>query len=82
MRGRLRGFYIWPWDGYRNPGGNLVPKTLMIGIQFNGDGKFHIRFSKVNIGGAIIIDAAGSDGTYTVAADCTGTLSSHRRPKL
>ena len=34
--GQLRGFYIWPWDGYQNFGGNRVPKTLMIGIQFNG----------------------------------------------
>jgi hypothetical protein len=27
------------------------------------------------IGGTIIIDATGGVGTYTVAADCTGTLS-------
>jgi hypothetical protein len=71
--GQLRGFYIWPWDGYQNFGGNPVPKTLMIGIQFNGDGTFHIPFSKVNIGGNAF-DAGESDGTYTVAADCTGTL--------
>jgi hypothetical protein len=29
----------------------------------------------VNIGGAIIIDATGGVGTYTIAADCTGTIS-------
>jgi hypothetical protein len=29
----------------------------------------------VNIGGFIIIDATGGVGTYTVAADCTGTIS-------
>ena len=32
-------------------------------------------FGTVNIGGTIIIDATGGVGTYTVAADCTGTLS-------
>ena len=32
-------------------------------------------FGTVNIGGFIIIDATGGIGTYTVAADCTGTIS-------
>src|SRR6266508_4391535 len=36
----------------------------------------------VNIGGTIIIDATGGVGTYTVAADCTGTLSITNGPKL
>jgi len=29
----------------------------------------------VNVGGFLIIDATGDVGTYTVAADCTGTIS-------
>ena len=33
------------------------------------------EFGTVNIGGTIIIDATGGVGTYTVAADCTGTIS-------
>jgi hypothetical protein len=32
-------------------------------------------FGTVNIGGTIIFDVTGAVGTYTVAADCTGTLS-------
>ena len=32
----------------------------------------------VNIGGTFVFDAAGASGTYTVAADCTGTLSRAR----
>ena len=32
-------------------------------------------FGTVNIEGTIIIDATGGVGTYTVAPDCTGTLS-------
>ena len=34
-----------------------------------------MTFGTVNIGGFIIIDATGGVGTYTVAADCTGTIS-------
>jgi hypothetical protein len=72
--GMLRGLYIWTFDGYQNFGGNPVPKALMIGIQFNGNGTFTIPFSTVNIGGNAF-EANGGVGTYTVAADCTGTLS-------
>ena len=63
------------WDGYANFGGNLVPKAIMQGIRFNGDGTTFNTFGTVNIGGTIIFDATGGVGTYTVAADCTGTLS-------
>jgi hypothetical protein len=71
----LRGLYIWTFDGYQNFGGNPVPKALMQGIQFNGNGTQSIPFGTVNIGGTIILDTTGAVGTYTVAADCTGTLS-------
>jgi len=71
----LKGLYLSSWDGYANFGGNLVPKAVMEGIRFNGDGKFTVPFGTVNIGGTIIIDATGGVGTYTVNPDCTGTLS-------
>ena len=71
----LRGLYLWTFDGYANFGGNLVPKAVMQGLRFNGDGTMFNPFGTVNIGGTIIIDATGGVGTYTVAADCTGTLS-------
>ena len=71
----LRGLYIWTFDGYANLGPNLVPKAVMQGIRFNGDGTTINTFGTVNIGGTIIIDATGGVGTYTVAADCTGTLA-------
>jgi hypothetical protein len=73
--GMLRGLYLWTFDGYANFGGNLVPKAVMQGIRFNGDGTTFNPFGTVNIGGTIIIDATGGVGTYTVAADCTGTIS-------
>jgi hypothetical protein len=71
----LRGVYVWAWDGYANFGGNLVPKAVLQGLRFNGDGTTYNTFGTVNIGGTTIIDGTGAVGTYTVAADCTGTLS-------
>ena len=71
----LRGLYLWTFDGYQNVGGNLVPKAVMQGLRFNGDGTTFNTFGTVNIGGFIIIDATGGVGTYTVAPDCTGTIS-------
>jgi hypothetical protein len=73
--GTLRGLYMWTFDGYQNIGGNLVPKAVMQGTRFKGDGTTFNEFGTVNIGGFIIIDATGGVGTYTVAPDCTGTLS-------
>jgi len=73
--GTLRGLYLWTFDGYANFGGNFVPKAIMQGLRFNGDGTTFNPFGTVNIGGTIIIDATGGVGTYTVAPDCTGTLS-------
>ena len=73
--GMLKGLYLATSDGYANVGGNLVPKTIMEGKHFNGDGTTFNTFGTVNVGGSIIIDATGGVGTYTVAADCTGTIS-------
>lgn len=72
---RLQGLYVWTFDGYTRLGGSLLPKAVMQGLQFNGDGTTFNTFGTVNIGGTLIIDATGGVGTYTVAADCTGTLS-------
>jgi hypothetical protein len=73
--GMLKGAYLWTFDGYQNFGGNPVPKAIMQGIRFNGNGTFIVPFGTVNIGGFIVIDISGGVGTYAVAADCTGTLS-------
>jgi hypothetical protein len=71
----LNGLYLWTFDGYASFGGTLVPKAVMQGIRFNGDGTTFGPFGTVNVGGTIIIDVSGSVGTYTVAPDCTGTIS-------
>jgi hypothetical protein len=72
--GQLRGLYIWTWDGYQNFGGSPVPKALLQGIQFNGNGSVTTVFGTVNIGGTIVFDATGAQGVYTVNDDCTGTM--------
>src|SRR5438067_12401220 len=71
----LRGSYIWTFDAYSDLGGTLVPTTVMQGLRFNGDGTTLNTFGTVNIGGTIVFDVTGAVGSYTVAPDCTGTLS-------
>ena len=71
---RLRGLYLWSFDGHSNVDGNFVPGAVMQGLQFNGDGTTYNPFGTVNSGG-IVFDASGFSGTYTVNPDCTGTLS-------
>jgi hypothetical protein len=73
--GMLRGSYLWTFDAYQNLNGNFVPVAVMQGLRFNGDGTTLNTFGTVNIGGTIIFDVTGAVGTYTVAPDCTGTLS-------
>jgi len=73
--GMLSGLYLSSWDGYANFGGTLVPKAIMEGKRFNGDGTWFNEFGTVNIGGTTILNTGGFGGTYTVAPDCTGTIS-------
>ena len=73
--GMLNGLYLSSWDGYANLGGTLVPKAIMEGKRFNGDGTWFNEFGTVNIGGTTILNTGGFGGTYTVAPDCTGTIS-------
>ena len=72
--GMLRGLYLWTFDGYQNFSGNPVPKALLQGLQFNGDGTVTVPFGTANIGGTIVIDTTGSEGTYTVNSNCTESL--------
>jgi hypothetical protein len=70
----LRGLYLWTFEGYQYFGGIPVPKNSVAGIRFNGDGTEIEPFGTVNVGGTVT-DPSGTEGTYTVAADCTGTLT-------
>jgi hypothetical protein len=73
--GMLKGLYLASFNAYTNFGGNFVPTAVLQGLQFNGDGTTLNTFGTVNIGGTIVFDVTGAVGSYTVAPDCTGTLS-------
>jgi len=73
--GMLKGVYLASFNAYTNFGGNFVPTAVLQGLQFNGDGTTYNTFGTVNIGGTIVFDVTGAVGSYTVAPDCTGTLS-------
>ena len=70
----LRGSYVFDAHGWNIVGGVAQPKAIVEGIDFNGDGTLVSPFATVSINGTII-RSSGSLGTYTVNADCTGTLS-------
>ena len=79
--GMLKGLYLWTVNGYASIDPNLLPITVMSGRRFNGDGTSINEFSTVNVGGTII-DGTGEVGTYTVAPDCTGTMSVPEGPSF
>jgi len=70
----LRGSYLFATHGWNIIGGVAVPKAIVEGIDFNGDGTLVSPFATVSINGNII-HSSGSVGSYTIEADCTGTLT-------
>jgi hypothetical protein len=70
----LRGLYVFSTHGFNIVDGAAVPLALLEGIQFNGDGTMVAPFATLSFNGQILrfTDVAGS---YTVAADCTGTYT-------
>jgi hypothetical protein len=70
----LHGLYIFATHGWNVTTGVAVPKAIVEGIQFNGDGTLVSPFATVSINGAII-HSSGGVGTYAVNPDCTGTLT-------
>jgi hypothetical protein len=70
----LSGSYLFATHGWNIVGGVAQPKAIVEGIDFNGDGTLVSPFATVSING-VIITSSGTPGTYTVATDCTGTLT-------
>ena len=75
QRARAKGLVYMDLRRVRKLRWEPVTKAVMQGLRFNGDGQRTIHSGPVNVGGTIIIDATGGVGTYTVAPDCTGTIS-------
>ena len=63
----LLGSYVFTAQGFNIVSGVAVPKAIVEGIDFNGDGTLSSPFATVSING-VIIRSSGSVGTYTVAA--------------
>jgi hypothetical protein len=70
----LRGSYLFATHGWNIVGGVAVPKAIVEGIDFNGDGTLVVQFATVSVNGNII-HASGLPGSYAVEADCTGTAT-------
>ncbi len=73
--GMLRGLYLWTFDGYQTSVGTWYRKPLWKATGSTEMVRRSMTFGTVNIGGTTIFDATGAVGTYTVAPDCTGTMS-------
>jgi hypothetical protein len=70
----LRGLYLFAAHGWNIAGGVAVPKAIVEGIDFNGEGALVTPFATVSINGHII-QVSGTPGIYIVEANCTGTLT-------
>jgi hypothetical protein len=51
------------------------PNPIVELFHLNGDGSLTGGAATANINGVVIRSPAGGTGSYTVAADCTGTLN-------
>lgn len=77
----LNGSYVFTASGFNIIGGVPQPKAILEGIDFNGDGTLVSPFATVSLNG-VIIRSSGSVGTYTVEANCQGTLTFTNGPSF
>src|SRR5947208_4569619 len=61
----LRGSYLFATQGFNISACVAVPKAIVEGIDFNGDGTLSSPFATVSVNGTIIRSSGGS-GSYTV----------------
>lgn len=71
----LKGSYLFATHGWNIVAGVAVPKAIVEGINFNGDGTLVSPFATVSINGNIFHFGASPLGSYTVDTDCTGTIA-------
>jgi hypothetical protein len=71
----LRGLYVFDASGSINLGAGWVPKAVVEFLEIDGDGTL-ISIGTANVAGNLPFghDVHGT-GSYTVNADCTGTLT-------
>jgi hypothetical protein len=71
----LRGVYEFSASGFNIVNGAAVPKAIIETLVFDGRGGVLTPAVSVSINGMIVQPPQGNPGTYTVDADCTGTLT-------
>jgi hypothetical protein len=71
----LHGLYVFTASGFNIVGTTAQPKAIVELIDFHGDATITVPAATVSINGVISppLQQPGT-GTYTLAADCTGTL--------
>jgi hypothetical protein len=77
---KLTGLYVFAATGYNIAATGPQPKAIVELIRFNGDGTLTVPAATRSINGVIGKSPPGGTGTYTVAADCTGTLAFNGGP--
>jgi hypothetical protein len=70
----LRGVYMFHASGYLIVNGAALPKAVIQKAVFDGEGNVTTPAVSVSLNGTIL-QPPGAPGTYTVDADCTGTLA-------
>jgi len=69
---KLDGLYVFSATGFTN---STVPKAIVELIRFNGDGTLSVPGGTLSVAGNIVpIPPGTSTGSYTLDADCRGTL--------
>jgi len=71
----LRGVYDFRASGFNIVNGAALPKAIIERLVFDGHGGVLTPLVALSVNGTIIQPPQGNPGTYTVEADCTGTLT-------
>lgn len=71
----LRGVYDFSASGFNIMNGVAAPKAIIERLVFDGRGGVLTPAVSLSINGNIVQPPQGNPGTYTVDANCTGTLT-------
>jgi hypothetical protein len=71
----LRGLYAFNASGFNIAAGVALPKAIVELIRFNGDGTLTVPAATRSVNGVIARSPANGVGTYTLAPDCTGSMT-------
>jgi hypothetical protein len=72
---KLNGLYVFSATGYTIVNGVTQPKAIVELIRFNGDGSLSVPGATRSTNGVITQVPPGGTGTYTLGADCRGSLA-------